>query len=65
MASMGEQMGAKRIIRGVRVSHPIGTPGLAEAADMAARREIVKVALEALQKDVSVPTVFETAVIFK
>jgi glycine reductase len=59
MTTLAKQMGAKRIINGVRIPHPCGDPEFPRDADMAIRREIVRCALEAIQTDVDGPTVFE------
>lgn len=58
MTKMATQTGANRIIRGTKIPHPCGDPNLSTEADLALRREIVKCALQALQKDVDGPTVF-------
>ena len=58
MTMLGKQIGANRIVTGVKIPHPCGDPNLPEEADKALRREIVKSALGALQTDVSGPTIF-------
>ena len=58
MTMLAKQIGANRIITGVKIPHPCGDPTLPEEADLALRREIVNRALGALQTDVSNPTVF-------
>ncbi len=58
MTMVGKQVGAIRIVAGIKISHPCGDPNLPEKADKALRREIVKCALNALQTDVSGPTIF-------
>ena len=58
MTMLAKQIGANRIITGVKIPHPCGDPTLPETADLALRREIVNRALGALQTDVSGPTVF-------
>mgnify|MGYP001579054706 CR=1 FL=1 len=52
-------VGASRIIRGERVEHVCGDPGLSEAQDHALGMRIVQTAIRALQTPVSGPTVFE------
>jgi betaine reductase len=64
MASLAKQMGAKRIITGIRIPHPCGDPSVSEEADRALRREIVNCALEAIQTDIDAPTIFEPNVTF-
>ena len=58
MSMLAKQIGANRIVTGVKILHPCGDPGLPEDADRALRREIVKCALSALQTDVDGPTIF-------
>ena len=58
MTMLAKQIGANRIITGVKIPHPCGDPTLPEKDDLALRREIVKRALGALKTDVSNPTVF-------
>lgn len=58
MTMLAKQIGANRIITGVKIPHPCGDPTLPKKADLTVRREIVKCALSALQSDVSSPTVF-------
>lgn len=58
MSMLARQVGANRIVTGVKILHPCGDAGLPEEADRALRREIVKTALKALQTDVDGPTIF-------
>ncbi len=58
MTMLAKQVGANRIVTGVKIPHPCGDPGLPEDADHALRRGIVKRAFEALQTSLSGPTVF-------
>ena len=58
MSMLGKQVGANRVVTGVKIPHPCGDPRLPEEGDRALRREIVKCALKALQTDVSSPTIF-------
>lgn len=53
--------GASRVVKGVRVEHVCGDPGLSDAADRALRRRIVATALRALQTPVDGPTLFDPA----
>ena len=64
MTKMATQVGANRIVTGVKIPHPCGNPDLSAEADLALRQEIVKCALRALQTDVSGPTVFVPDVTF-
>ena len=52
-------VGANRIIRGVRVEHVCGDPGLSTERDRELSRRIVLTALHALQTAVERPTLFE------
>jgi glycine reductase complex component B subunit gamma len=58
MTMMAKQIGANRIVTGIRIPHPCGVPDLPEEQDRAIRREIVKCALKALQTGVETSTVF-------
>ena len=60
MYPLAEQVGASRIIRGVRIPHPCGDPNLPPEADARLRQTIVKTALDALKTDVTGPTLFES-----
>ena len=53
-----EQVGASRIVRGVRIPHPCGDPSLSAELDGRLRREIVETALKALQSEVDGPVLF-------
>ena len=64
MTKMATQVGANRIVTGVKIPHPCGNPDLSAEADLALRQEIVKCALRVLQTDVSGPTVFVPDVTF-
>jgi len=64
MSMIGKQTGANRTVAGVKIPHPCGDPNLPVEADLALRREIVKCGLDALQTDVSGPTVFVPDVVF-
>ena len=58
MTMVSKQIGANRIVNGIKIPHPCGDPNLPPEEDRALRREIVKCALTALQTDVDGPTVF-------
>ena len=55
---LAEQVGASRIVKGVRIPHPCGDPSLPTEVDSRLRRDIVETALNALQEEVVEPTVF-------
>ena len=51
--------GANRVVRGARIEHVCGDPGLGPEKDFAYGLEIVRTALKALQTSVSGPTLFD------
>jgi glycine reductase complex component B subunit gamma len=53
------ELGANRVVRGVKIPHPCGDPNLDEAADRALRLRIVGGALKALSRSLPQPTIFE------
>jgi glycine reductase len=53
------KIGANRVVRGVRFSHPCGDPALGPAAERELRLALVREALEALATPVDGPTLFE------
>ena len=61
MYPLAEQVGASRIIRGVRIPHPCGDPNLSPEADTRLRRSIVETALNTLKTDVKGPSLFVPA----
>ena len=58
MTMVGKQIGANRVVEGVKIPHPCGDPNLPDVSDLALRQEIVERAIRALQTTVSGPTVF-------
>ena len=62
MTLLAKQIGANRIVSGIKIPHPCGDPTFPEESDRAVRREIVRRALDALQKSVEGPTIFEPAI---
>jgi len=52
------KVGANRVVRGERFSHPCGRPGLPLAEERAWRVELVRTALRALATPVDGPTTF-------
>ncbi|MBI4526692.1 MAG: glycine/betaine/sarcosine/D-proline family reductase selenoprotein B [Deltaproteobacteria bacterium] len=58
MYPMAEQVGASRIVKGVRIPHPCGDPSISPEADAKLRQGIIETALKALQSEVKAPTVF-------
>ena len=55
---LAQQVGANRIVKGVKIPHPCGDPKLPPEQDRRLRRTIVETALKALQTGVKEPTVF-------
>ena len=51
--------GAIRVIRGARIEHVSGDPDLGPEKDFAYGLQIVRTALQALETDVSGPTLFD------
>ena len=59
LPALALNVGANRVIRGVRIEHVCGDPSLTEDADLALGRRIVRTALRALQIEVAGPTLFD------
>jgi glycine/betaine/sarcosine/D-proline reductase family selenoprotein B len=59
IAAVAVKVGANRIVRGNRFSHPFGRPELPPADERAWRIELVRTALHALRTPVEGPTIFE------
>ncbi len=51
-------MGTRRIIPGMKITHPLGNPELSIGREKELRRKIVMKALESLEIEVEEPTVF-------
>ena len=59
LPSVPLSVGAKRVVRGVRVEHVCGDPLLSPDQDSALGMQIVSKAIEALSTPVDEPTLFE------
>ncbi len=59
LVSIGTQVGAPRIVRAVRIPHPMGDPTLSPDVERHLRRKLLLKAFEAMQRPVEGPTVFE------
>ena len=59
LASVALKVGANRVLRGARFSHPCGQPALAPADERAWRVGLVRAAVAALGTPVSEPTLFD------
>ncbi len=58
MFPLAEQVGASRIVKGVKIPHPCGDPSLPAEVDEKLRKSIVETALKALEEEVDESTVF-------
>jgi glycine reductase len=58
MFPVAQQVRAARIVKGVSIPHPCGDPNLPRELDAKLRQQIVQAALDALQTEVSEPTLF-------
>ena len=61
LPSVPLSIGAHRVIKGVRVEHLCGDPSLSPEQDSELMMRIARTALEALQTEVTDPTLFEPA----
>lgn len=61
LPSVALKVGANRVVRGARFSHPCGNPALGPEAERAFRLALVREALAALATPVEAPTLFERA----
>ena len=59
LPALALNVGANRVVRGVRIEHVCGDPSLAEDADLALGTRIVRTALRAICTDVDAPTLFD------
>lgn len=59
--SLALTTGAPRVVRGARIEHVCGNPGLGPEKDREYGRRIVLTALKALQLSVKEPTLFDPA----
>lgn len=59
LPALALNVGANRVVRGVRIEHVCGDPSLAEDADLALGHRIVGTALRALTTRVEGPTLFD------
>lgn len=58
LTTLAEDVGAVRIVQGVRIPHPCGNPVLPPDRDKEVRKRILTTALGTLESDVSKPTVY-------
>ena len=61
--SLALTTGASRVIKGARIEHVCGDPALGAKKDFNYRKNIVKMALNALSTKVSEPTLFEPKIL--
>lgn len=59
MYPVAEQVGASRVVKGLRIPHPCGDPSLPPELDVRVRQEIVTTALKALEAEVATTKTFE------
>lgn len=59
LPALALNVGANRVVRGVRIEHVCGDPSLAEDADLALGHRIVRAALRAICTEVQGPTLFD------
>ena len=59
MPAIPLSVGASRVVKGVRIEHVCGDPRLSDDLDHELARKIVMTGLEALQTEVTGPTLFE------
>lgn len=59
MYPVAEQVGASRVVKGLRIPHPCGDPSLPPELDVRVRQEIVTTALKALEAEVTTTKTFE------
>jgi len=58
LTTLAEDVGAPRIIQGVRIPHPCGNPTLPSDRDREMRKRIILTALKALQTPIQESTIF-------
>jgi glycine reductase complex component B subunit gamma len=58
---VARELGANRVVRGVKIPHPCGDPTLEPEADRALRQRIVCAALDSLTHAIDRSTIFEPA----
>ena len=61
LPSLALNIGAPRVVRGIRIEHVCGDPALSPEEDHALGRRIVLTALRALETRVDGPTLFDPA----
>ena len=59
LADVALKVGANRVVRGARFSHPCGRPDLGQPDERVWRLALVRRALDALRTRVDGPTLFE------
>jgi len=52
-------LGVPRVVRGVAITHVLGDPALPLIREVSLRRGLLETAVEALEREVSGPTLFE------
>ncbi len=58
LSHLVESAGASRIVPGIKIPHPLGSPDQGQDVDLQTRMQLVEAALDALSTSVSGATVF-------
>ena len=58
LTTLAEDVGAPRIVQGIRIPHPCGNPELPPERDRETRRRVILTALKALHTLVQEPSIF-------
>ena len=61
LGPVAADLGANRVIRGVKIPHPCGDPTLEPSGDHALRVRLVSTAIDALGKKIDKATIFDGA----
>jgi len=61
LGPVASDLGANRVVRGVKIPHPCGDPTLDPAGDHALRVGLVKASLDALASKLDAARIFEAA----
>ncbi len=59
MIPLAKQVGAHRIVKGVKIPHPWGDPSLSPENNQRIEEKIFQAALDLLQREVQEPVVFQ------
>ena len=59
LPTISKRMGVNRIVEGIGIPYPLGDPALALDAELDLRTRILMAAMDALETEVTGPTVFK------